>query len=150
MIRPAVDLHSETIATVDGAPRAPERRRRPTAAVSCLVVTADAALRSTVTAAALERGVRCVAPADTAQLADVCDADYRMAFVDVAAPLSGRDESARQLAASLATRPGMLLTVCGHQEREDEERWARELGAFVYLPGVARAGVTALVREICR
>jgi hypothetical protein len=32
-----------------------------------------------------------------------------------------------------------LLVVCGSEDSVDEEMWARQLGAWVYLPGVSGA-----------
>ena len=30
----------------------------------------------------------------------------------------------------------MLLVICGSEDNVDEELWARQLGAWLYLPGV--------------
>ena len=41
------------------------------------------------------------------------------------------------IAEEFAARPGTLLVVCGSEDSVEEELWARQLGAWVYLPGVS-------------
>ena len=69
-------------------------------------------------------------------------------FADVADPLDGRHDEIRLIAEVLAGWPQAMLVVCG---TGDDERWARELGAFVYLPGVGTSeGVGLIVDEAQR
>jgi hypothetical protein len=66
---------------------------------------------------------------------------------------------ARAIAETLTVRKGVLVAVCGRPAGsadlppggDDEECWARQLGAFVYLPGVGSdAGIALLVDEARR
>ena len=38
---------------------------------------------------------------------------------------------------TLAAMPGMLLAICGHEADPQEEIWARQLGVWLYLPGLS-------------
>ena len=40
----------------------------------------------------------------------------------------------------LTSRSGLLLIVCGNEGDIDEEIWVRQLGAWLYLPGVVDDG----------
>lgn len=134
------------------------------AGLSALVISGDAALRGRLRSLVVSRGIPCRAPvtvADAWRDAGV-ETDCRLVFVDVARPLGGRAKETRGVAESLALRPGVLLAVCGpaagpggpHSRAALEERWARGIGAFVYLPGVGRDdGISMLIDEawrICR
>lgn len=73
---------------------------------------------------------------------------YEMAIVD----LDSLDQTAlaamRDLTAQIATRPNLLLMICGNEADALEEIWARQLGAWLYLPGVSeRCDVEALCRQ---
>jgi len=42
-----------------------------------------------------------------------------------------------EITEEFASRNGTVVVVCGSGESVDEELWARQLGAWVYLPGVS-------------
>ncbi|NDC54104.1 MAG: hypothetical protein EBZ74_07360 [Planctomycetia bacterium] len=131
--------------------------RRP---LTTAVITADVGLRHRLRSIAIARGAVCRVPETLAAAWRAAVPDHSLVFVDVARPLEGRAEEIRALAESLAARPGVLLAVCGRPfaseaERprggDDEECWARQVGAFVYLPGVGTdSGVALLVDEARR
>lgn len=54
--------------------------------------------------------------------------------------LDGLDDESRagfrELAEHVATENDTLLMICGNEEDAPEEIWAREVGAWLYLPGV--------------
>ena len=60
-------------------------------------------------------------------------------IADIAQPLGDRVSDTVEIAEEYASRPGTLLVVCGSEDSVDEEMWARQLGAWVYLPGVSGA-----------
>ena len=35
--------------------------------------------------------------------------------------------------------PGLLLVICGHEGEVEEEIWARQLGVWLYVPGLSNA-----------
>lgn len=116
----------------------------------CLVVSGDVPLRRRIDAAAAACGWMCIAPADAATLA-TAGIDHAVVFLDVVRPPRGAGSATAGLAATFAAGPDTRLVVCGAPDRPDEERWARQLGACVYLPGVAVGpGLTALVKALCR
>ena len=60
-----------------------------------------------------------------------------MRVADIARPLGERVNDTVEIAEEFAGRPGTLVVVCGSGDSVDEELWARQLGAWVYLPGVS-------------
>lgn len=113
-----------------------------------LVLTADEALRERLRRIAEGRGCVCRAPATVAGAWEEVTSGPRLVFADVADPLDGRHDETRLIAEVLAGWPQAMLVVCG---TGDDERWARELGAFVYLPGVGTSeGVGLIVDEAQR
>lgn len=121
-----------------------------------LVLTGHDSLRERLRAVVVGRGAICRAPTSLAAAWRAAGADHRLVFIDVARPLDGRVDEARAIAEMLALRQGLLLAVCGRPAEaetvppggDDEEAWARQMGAFVFLPGVGSdAGVAQIVDE---
>jgi hypothetical protein len=79
----------------------------------------------------------CDAPIDVADVDAAVDGDYQLVVVDIARPLGRRVNDSIEVAEEFAGRPGSLLVICGSEDSAEEELWARQLGAWVYLPGVA-------------
>lgn len=120
------------------------RTVRGTGLLKCLVLSGNRGLRNRLDAVTeLSGWTACDAPEDAADLQTVIDGDYQLVIVDVAHPLGDRVNDTVEVAEELASRPGTLLVVCGSEESVDEELWARQMGAWVYLPGVS--GGDALV-----
>ena len=66
----------------------------------------------------------------------------QLAIVD----LEGQDaRTYRPLLGRLAQSGGPLLIVCGNEGDIEEEVWVRQLGAWLYLPGVAHSCNVALL-----
>ena len=127
------------------------RQRLPT-----LVLTGHDGLRDRLRSVIVGRGAMCRAPTSVAAAWRAAGADHHLVFIDVARPLDGRVDEARAIAEMLALRQGVLLAVCGRPAEagavppggDDEEAWARQMGAFVFLPGVGSdAGVAQIVDE---
>lgn len=103
-----------------------------------LVVSGDAGLRGRLgTMSELGGFSTCDMPVDTAGFRSVIDGDYQLVIVDIAHPVGERVSDTVEIAEEFAGRPGTLLVVCGSDDSVDEEFWARQLGAWVYLPGVS-------------
>jgi hypothetical protein len=111
---------------------------RRTGLLDCLIVSGSGARRSRFAAAAELAGwTECSTPETSAEVGQTIDGDYQLVIVDLAAPLGARVNDTVELAEEFAARPGTLLVICGSEDNVDEELWARQLGAWLYLPGVA-------------
>jgi DNA-binding NarL/FixJ family response regulator len=106
--------------------------------LGCLVVSGDASRRERfVAAAALAGWNRSTVPEDAATLHDAADQDVSLAIIDIASPIGDRVHDTLELAEELAARSNTLVVICGSEDNADEELWARQLGVWLYLPGVA-------------
>jgi DNA-binding response OmpR family regulator len=103
-----------------------------------LVVSGDRVLRNRLEAVSeLSGWSSCEAPVEAEDLASAVEGDYQLVVVDIAHPVGDRVNDSIEIAEEFASRPGTLLVVCGCEDSVDEELWARQLGAWVYLPGVS-------------
>jgi len=115
----------------------PLRTVRRTALLECLVVSGDPDRRRRFEAAVdLAGWLECATPETSSELRGALDRDFQLVIVDVAAPLGERVNDTVEIAEEFAARPGTLLVICGSEDDVDEELWARQLGAWLYLPGV--------------
>jgi hypothetical protein len=63
---------------------------------------------------------------------------FRFAWIDLD-PLESIPLQYRELCQLLAEMPGLLLVICGHDGDVEEEIWARQLGVWLYVPGLSNA-----------
>ena len=132
----AVGITSEEVRSLAGD-TAVRAARRP-GLQSCLVVSGDQALRNRLEAVAeLSGWSACSAPATAVELGEFVESDHQLVIVDISRPLGDRVNDSIEIAEEFASRPGTLLVVCGSEDNIDEELWARQLGAWVYLPGLS-------------
>jgi DNA-binding response OmpR family regulator len=138
----AVGITSEEVRSLAG--QAAPRTVRGPGLMKCLVLSGNRGLRNRLDAVTeLSGWSACDAPEDAADLQAVVDGDYQLVIADIAKPLGDRVNDTVEIAEEFASRPGTLLVVCGSEDSVDEELWARQMGAWVYLPGVS--GGDALV-----
>lgn len=136
-----VGITSEEVRPLSG--RADRRSARALGTIECLVVSGDVGLRGRLEAVADLSGCSaCVSPIDVAELANAIESEFQLVFVDIASPLGDRVSDTIEVAEEFAGRPGTLLVVCGSEDGV-EELWARQLGAWVYLPGVSSGDALA-------
>jgi hypothetical protein len=136
MMVAAVGITSEVLSPV-AADAVSSRGGRRAKLLDCLVVSGDASRRSRFVAAVELAGwLECESPEATGELRQTIDRDFQLAIVDLASPLGDRVNDTIEIAEELAARPGTLLVICGSEDNVDEELWARQLGAWLYLPGV--------------
>ena len=136
MMVAAVGITSEEVRSLAG--KSDRRSGRVPGDLKCLVVSGDSGFRSRLEAVSeLSGGASCEAPVDFVGMSDAIDADYQLVIVDIARPLGDRVNDAVEIAEEFASRAGTLLVVCGSEDSVEEELWARQLGAWVYLPGVS-------------
>lgn len=123
-----------------------------------VVVTGDEPLRVRLHAVAVAHGATCRTPTTVAQARWAARARPGLAFIDIDRPLAGRRPEARALVEELAQDSAALVAVCGspvadgasHAGAGDDERWARQLGVFVYLPGVGGDAGVGLIIDAAR
>ena len=105
--------------------------------LDCLVVSGDSARRRRFEAAVELAGwLECASPETSGEIRQAIDRDFQLVIVDIASPLGDRVSDSVEIAEEMAARPGTLLVICGSEDNVDEELWARQLGAWLYLPGV--------------
>lgn len=114
--------------------------------VYCLIVSGCPLKRSEFTAAAREAGWETIVCTDeTAAMAAVRRTRFQMAWVDLE---SSETTCLREVCQSIASLDQVLLVVCGHEHAPQEEIWARQLGVWLYLPGLA-LGHEAEIQMLC-
>jgi hypothetical protein len=132
----ACGITSEEVRSL--ATQAPAVRAGRLPSLKCLVVSGDGGLRGRLESVAdLSGCATCVSPADVTELTNAVESEFQLVFVDIASPLGDRVNDTVEVAEEFASRPGTLLVVCGSEDSVEEELWARQLGAWVYLPGVS-------------
>ena len=68
-----------------------------------------------------------------------------LALVDLQSALPADEPVLRLLVEQLAARNGPLLAVCGKSDDTTGEVWSRQLGVWIYLPGVDSQSDIALL-----
>jgi DNA-binding response OmpR family regulator len=132
----ACGITSEEVRSL--ASQAPAVRAGRLPSLKCLVVSGDAGLRGRLhTMSELGGFTGCEVPADATDLRAAVDGEFQLVIVDISRPIGDRVNDSIEIAEEFAARPGTLLVVCGSEDSLDEELWARQLGAWVYLPGVS-------------
>jgi hypothetical protein len=110
----------------------------------CLVVSTVRERRELLSRATTDAGWDTIICADPPNATAVAQQfRFQMAWVDLD-PYGTTSAEFRDLCQLLAGMPGLLLAVCGHASNAEEEIWARQLGVWLYLPGVS----TALPEEL--
>ena len=122
--------------------------RTPLSVPPCLVASASPAQQERLAECAAAAGWRPVVCAgfDSA-LSTVRHTLFRMALVDLTEVGSGEATGFRKLAEHLCQQAELLLVLCGNVDAVSEEIWARQLGAWMYLPGMVSEEE---LRIICR
>jgi len=100
----------------------------------CLIVSADPERREMFEHAAGEGGWMTVICADApSALTCISRSLVQLAIVDLETQKLG---TFRPVVEQLTSHSGLLLIVCGNEGDINEEIWVRQLGAWLYLPGV--------------
>lgn len=102
----------------------------------CLVVSPSDSKRSMISLAAGDAGWDTIVCADAHDgMAAIQRIRFQMAWVDL--EHSSEASLLRRLCEAIAAFPKMLLVVCGQVDIPEEEIWARQLGVWLYLPGIS-------------
>jgi hypothetical protein len=126
--------------------RAPVKRRVSVALHTCLVVSASPQRAQLWVRAAHEEHWTTIVctTADDANRQSVRNR-IDLALVDLQSAPVGCEPRLRSLVQQLATRDGPLLAVCGKPDDTSGEVWSRQLGVWMYLPGVDSESDIALL-----
>lgn len=137
---------SETFTAVQQCKSKLARRvGRDVGLIQCLVVSAKAARQEMLVEAATSGGWQTIVCSDApSALRCLSRVFVQLALVDLEGPGGG---DLRIVVEKLAASPGVLLIVCGNEDDVQEEIWARQLGAWLYLPGADAAGMSMLCDE---
>jgi DNA-binding response OmpR family regulator len=131
-----------------------DRPPKPATAQStleCLIVSTSTQGRELLSRAATDNGWKTVVSSDAESARRTANRiALKLAIVDLERPSPSESSRLRALTAELALAGGPLLVVCGAEDDARQEIWARQLGAWLYLPGVAVAEAMALLSEQAR
>jgi hypothetical protein len=115
-----------------------QTRRAPAAGSVCLVVSPDPLRQLMFGQAAVRTGWRQVVCADQASaLPHLASGTVGLVLVDTATPNPNTAADRRLLVELLSDQQDLLTVVCGRTNDSQEEIWARQNKAWMYLPGVA-------------
>ncbi len=126
--------------------RAPAKRLSSVDLQTCLIVSVSARRAQLwVRAAHEERWATIVCT--TAEDANRQSIRHRidLALIDLQFASAESDARLRGLVQQLASRKGPLLAVCGRPDDTTGEVWSRQLGVWMYLPGVDSQSDIALL-----
>ncbi len=103
--------------------------------LNCLIVAQSPARRELLLSAVSQGGWDSIVCSDTESALLACQrTGFRLAVVDVSAG-SKRSAKLQDLCQAITSNKHALLIVCGRESNAREEIWARQLGAWLYLPG---------------
>jgi hypothetical protein len=125
--------------------RATTRCRAPAALETCLVVSASARRAQLLVRAAHEEHwstIVCTSADDA--LRQTVRQRVQLAIVDLQSAPLAQAKTFRRLVEQLAARH-MLLAVCGKPDDATGEVWSRQLGVWMYLPGIDSQSDIALL-----
>jgi hypothetical protein len=117
--------------------RAPAKRPGPVALQTCLVVSGSPQRAQLWVRAAHEERwatIVCTSADDANRQAVRHRID--LALIDLQSAPVEQEARMRSLVQQLASRKGPLLAVCGKPDDTTGEVWSRQLGVWMYLPGV--------------
>lgn len=116
--------------------------------LQCLVVSTADSRRDMLSASAAGAGWTTVVCADAGRAhVAVRRLTFQFALIDLGCRNTTPPGFA-ELCQTIAAARGILLCVCGHENQPQEEIWARQMGSWLYLPGVHdQADVSSLCTQ---
>ena len=126
--------------------RATISRRAPVALQTCLVVSASARRAQLwVRAAHEEHWATIVCSTADDALRQSVRQRIALALIDLQSAPREQETKFRTMVEQLASRDGPLVAVCGRPDDTTGEVWSRQLGVWMYLPGVDSQSDIALL-----
>lgn len=131
----AVQTSKPVVAAAASAPAETKRIERKLGTFQCLVISVREKRRMMLEEAATEGGWEAIVCGDVENAwTAVKRQKFGLALVDLDGVES--PEELKQLAEEVSKMKDTLLILCGNEGVALEEIWARQLGAWLYLPGV--------------
>lgn len=131
---------------VSSAARAPAGCCAPAALHTCLVVSnAPRRAQMWVRAAHEEHWATIVCTSGDDAVRQSIRQRVDLAIVDLQSAETEQEIRLKTLVQQLASRKGPLLAVCGKPEDLSAEVWSRQLGVWMYLPGIDSQSDIALL-----
>jgi hypothetical protein len=128
---------SEPATLVSSEPRLGVNRAAPVALHTCLVVTTSVQRSHLwVRAAQQEHWATIVCRTADEAARQAVRNRIQLALVDLQSVPAAQKRAFRQLVEQLAARDGPLVAVCGNPNDSLGEVWSRQLGVWMYLPGI--------------
>ena len=140
--------YRESVASTVSVLKPTVKQDKPTTTIQCLILSASQSRREMLSRAANEAGWDTVVCADATNAWSIVQRQrFEMALIDM--EFAASDASAfKELTEHVSVSQKALLMVCGEEGNASEEVWARQLGAWLYLPGVSQeSDVRALCKE---
>jgi hypothetical protein len=137
MSRVQVNLKTGKAKGVHATPKPEAGRKTSTTLFECLVASPSVARGALFEEAAIEQGwdpIVCNDAEDATRTA-VCRR-IRLALVDLESAGPVQNDAFRSVVEQVAAAQGPLLLICGSDGDVAEEIWARQLGAWMYVPGI--------------
>jgi DNA-binding NtrC family response regulator len=117
----------------------------PKSTLECLIISTDNNRRELLSQAATDNGWSAIVCADSDTACRLADRiAFKLAIIDMERSSPAESGGLRELSAELGRADGPLLVVCGAEGDVQQEIWARQLGAWLYLSGLAEAEADAL------
>ena len=134
----------EPVPATNAATAKVERLERRLQTFQCLVASAAQARREMLSKSVSAAGWESLVCSDPMQAWTALHREtFQMSVVD----LQGQGSAEfRELCEQLASQRNMLLMICGNEGVATEEIWARQLGTWLYLPGVS---IDSDVESLC-
>jgi hypothetical protein len=126
--------------------RVPSRRTAPVALNTCLVVSASARRAQLwVRAAQEEQWTTIVCTTADDAIRQAVRHRIELGLIDLQSAPAESEARFKSLVQQLASREGVLLAVCGKPDDTLGEVWSRQLGVWMYLPGIDSESDIALL-----
>ncbi|MEM7314116.1 MAG: hypothetical protein AAF497_13295 [Planctomycetota bacterium] len=143
----ATSVAPQTALSPGTAPERGIQRKKSVTTPQCLVVSTRPERREMLERAADDAGWDVIVCSDSESgWTAVKRQRFQLALVDFEE--SSDSELLKELSSEIAGMRDTLLMLCGNEGDALEEIWARQLGAWLYLPGVSEASdVTSLCEQ---
>lgn len=140
------DSSASTVRQVDGVSSL--QRKAEVGVLQCLISSASKTRRNLISQAASDAGWDAmVCPAPDVALAEFRRNRFFFAMVDLD-HRGSTPKGARELVQTLAQDASQILVgVCGHEADPAEEIWVRQLGIWLYLPGLTTSTEVSMLCE---
>ncbi len=118
--------------------------------IRCLICSSDPLLRDSLGQGAEQAGWSIVSTEDPEQAwSALGQAAFHLAVVDLQGDGGAMRAKLKDLVEELAAHPRRLLMVCGHEADPMQEVWARQLGVWLYVPGLSNDVSAEDVQGVC-